>query len=708
MLYTGKTLSLQALSNGQVELVLDAQGAAVNALNSVMVTELREAVQLLAQASDVTGLLVSSAKSAFVVGADVTEFQGFFAHSDAELTQWLLDTQAVFSQLENLPFPTVAAVNGLALGGGFELALACDLRVLNAKGKVGLPEVTLGLCPGWGGTVRLSRLIGVDNALAWALTGKPTAAAKALEQGAVDRVAAEGQLRETALAVLQAALAGELDYQAKRQQKQASVTLTADALVALHTSQTAKLDKNYPAPAQIAGMICQHARLPFADALQVEAECFTRLARTDAASSLLGLFFNDQVLKKKTKAWRKQAAPVKQSAVLGAGIMGGGVAYQSALFGIPMVMKDINEAALNLGSTTIQKLLDRQVQKGAMSAEKEAAVLAAVKPTLDYSDFASVDLVVEAVVENPAIKQRVLAEVEGLVAADAVLTSNTSTISISSLAEGLARPAQFCGMHFFNPVPQMPLVEIIRGKLSSDATIARAVAYADAMGKSPIVVNDCPGFLVNRILFPYFNGFNRLLKDGVDFQRIDQVMEKFGWPMGPAYLADVVGLDTMVHADEVMQAGFPERMGHDGETVIGALRAADCLGQKNGKGFYEYGVDEQGKRFKRPTALAKILNAVNADSDVTDQDIIDRMMIPLCTEAVRCLDDGIVDTAAEVDMGLILGLGFPRFRGGALRYLDTVGLAAFADSVSAHAAHGGLYTLPAGVKARLASASSFY
>jgi 3-hydroxyacyl-CoA dehydrogenase/enoyl-CoA hydratase/3-hydroxybutyryl-CoA epimerase/enoyl-CoA isomerase len=228
------------------------------------------------------------------------------------------------------------------------------------------------------------------------------------------------------------------------------------------------------------------------------------------------------------------------------------------------------------------------------------------------------------------------------------------------------------------------------------------------MGKSPIVVNDCPGFLVNRILFPYFNGFNRLLKDGVDFQRIDQVMEKFGWPMGPAYLADVVGLDTMVHADEVMQAGFPERMGHDGETVIGALRAADCLGQKNGKGFYEYGVDEQGKRFKRPTALAKILNAVNADSDVTDQDIIDRMMIPLCTEAVRCLDDGIVDTAAEVDMGLILGLGFPRFRGGALRYLDTVGLAAFADSVSAHAAHGGLYTLPAGVKARLASASSFY
>lgn len=706
-MYTGKAICLKALDAGQVELVLDLPGS-VNALNTLMVTELHEAVQVLTSTTGITGLLVSSAKPAFVIGADVTEFQGFFAQSDAELTQWLLDTQAVFSQLENLPFPSVAAVNGLALGGGFELALACDLRVLNDKGRVGLPEVTLGLCPGWGGSVRLSRLIGVEAALAWVMSGKPTPAAKALEQGAVDRVAASDSLRETALALLQAAIAGEMDYQQKRQQKQASVATAAETLAALQASQTAKLDKNYPAPLHILGMVCQHASLPFVDALRVEAECFTALARTDAASSLLGLFFNDQVLKKKTKAWSKQAVPVKQSAVLGAGIMGGGVAYQSALFGIPMVMKDINEAALSLGSKTIQKLLDRQVQKGAMTAEKEAAVLAAVKPTLDYSDFASVDLVVEAVVENPAIKQRVLKEVEGLVAADAVLTSNTSTILISSLAEGLARPAQFCGMHFFNPVPQMPLVEIIRGKDSSDATLARAVAYADAMGKTPIVVNDCPGFLVNRILFPYFNGFNRLLKDGVDFQRIDRVMEAFGWPMGPAYLADVVGLDTMVHADDVMQAGFPERMGHDGETVIEALLAEGCLGQKNGKGFYEYGVDENGKRFKRPTALAQSLNAVNTDSSVTDQDIIDRMMIPLCTEAVRCLDDGIVDTAAEVDMGLILGLGFPRFRGGALRYLDTVGLSAFAQSVSSHAAQGGLYTLPAGITARLENAANFY
>lgn len=707
MLYTGKTLSLQALSNGQVELVLDAQGSSVNALNTQMVAELREAVQVLSSTTGITGLLVSSAKLAFVVGADVTEFQGFFAHSDAELTQWLLDTQAVFAQLESLPFPTVAAVNGLALGGGLELALACDFRVLNSKGKIGLPEVTLGLCPGWGGTVRLSRLIGVENALAWALTGKPTAAAKAVQQGAADRVADDAQLRDAALALLQEAIAGTQDYTAQRQRKQAAVA-NADGLAALQAAQAAKLDKNYPAPQRILALICQHATLSFADALQLEAECFTALARTDAASSLLGLFFNDQVLKKKTKAWVKQATPVKRGAVLGAGIMGGGIAYQSALNNTPIIMKDINQPALDIGTKTIRKLLERQVQKGAMTQERAEQVAAAVTPALDYQGFDTVDLVVEAVVENQGIKQRVLRELEGLVSADAVLTSNTSTISITTLAEGLVRPEQFCGMHFFNPVPQMPLVEIIRGKLSNDATIARAVAYADAMGKSPIVVNDCPGFLVNRVLFPYFNGFNRLLKDGVDFQRIDQVMEAFGWPMGPAYLADVVGLDTMVHADEVMQAGFPERMGHDGENVIEALLAAGSLGQKNGKGFYEYGVDENGKRFKRPTALAQSLNAVKPDSGISDQDIIDRMMIPLCTEAVRCLDDGIVDTAAEVDMGLIFGLGFPRFRGGALRYIDTLSLAVFAEKVATHAQHGGLYTLPQGIAARLAKGTTFY
>ena len=521
------------------------------------------------------------------------------------------------------------------------------------------------------------------------------------------------ELREVAIAMLNAAVAGDVDFAHNRERKQQplvdSVAARTELLDTLE-KYAKKLDSNYPAAGEILKAVCTHATLPMIDALAVEVEAFATLAQSDAAQSLVGLFMNDQLLKKKSKALCKQADAVEKSAVLGAGIMGGGVAYQSASTGTPILMKDIREEALDLGLKTASKLLDRKIDKGRTDAAGKAVVMDGITPTLDYNEFGSVDLVVEAVVENPAIKAAVLADVEGAVPETAVLASNTSTISIDTLAESVARPEQFCGMHFFNPVHLMPLVEVIRGSKTSDNTIARTVAYATAMGKTPIVVNDCPGFLVNRILFPYFNAFNRLLIDGVDFQRIDRVMETFGWPMGPAYLADVVGIDTLVHADHVMQQGFPERMGHDADVIAEALLAADCLGQKNGKGFYEYGVDENGRRFKEPAGQARELIAERAKQriDISDQEIIDRMMIPMCLESVRCLEDGIVETAAEVDMGLILGLSFPRFRGGALRYIDTIGLQAFADKAEENAENGPLYALTEGFKARLKDNRTFY
>lgn len=712
-MYNGQAVSLKSLESGLVELVFDLQGESVNKLNNQTLKELGEVVALLADAKDVKGLLITSAKPAFIVGADITEFQDNFALSAEELKAWINKTHATFNALESLPYPTVAAVNGMALGGGFELALSVDFRVLSSDARIGLPEVNLGICPGWGGTVRLSRLIGTEAALQWMMTGKPQKAATALEMGAVDGVADTAELREAAIAMLNAAVAGDVDFAHNRERKQQpQVDSLAARTELLDTCEkyAKKLDSNYPAAGEILNAVCTHATMPMADALAVEVEAFATLAQSDAAQSLVGLFMNDQLLKKKSKAWCMQADAVEKSAVLGAGIMGGGVAYQSASTGTPILMKDIREEALDLGLKTASKLLDRKIDKGRMDAAGKAVVMDAITPTLDYNEFGSVDLVVEAVVENPAIKAAVLADVEGTVAETAVLASNTSTISIDTLAESVARPEQFCGMHFFNPVHLMPLVEVIRGSKTSDQTVARTVAYATAMGKTPIVVNDCPGFLVNRILFPYFNAFNRLLIDGVDFQRIDRVMEAFGWPMGPAYLADVVGIDTLVHADHVMQEGFPKRMGHDAEVIAEALLAADCLGQKNGKGFYEYGVDENGRRFKEPAGIARELIATRAKQsiEISDQEIIDRMMIPMCLESVRCLEDGIVDTATEVDMGLILGLGFPRFRGGALRYIDTIGLQTFAEKAEANAENGPLYMLTDGFKARLRDNRTFY
>ena len=300
---------------------------------------------------------------------------------------------------------------------------------------------------------------------------------------------------------------------------------------------------------------------------------------------------------------------------------------------------------------------------------------------------------VEAVVEYPKMKQAVLAEVEDQVGEEAILASNTSTISISLLAQALKRPENFCGMHFFNPVHMMPLVEVIRGEKTSEKTIATTVAYAKKMGKNPIVVNDCPGFLVNRVLFPYFGGFAGLIGQGADFQRIDKLMEKFGWPMGPAYLMDVVGMDTAHHARDVMAEGFPDRMKESRKTAVDTLYEAKRLGQKNGKGFYVYETDKKGKPKKVADAetYALLKPVVYEQRDFTDDEIVQRMMIPLCLETVRCLEDGIVESAAEADMGLIYGIGFPPFRGGALRYIDSLGVAEFVALADQYAELGPLY-----------------
>ena len=713
-MYQGSAVRLQSLDGGLVELVLDLQGESVNKLNQLTQDEMQQAVTWLSShASEVKGLLISSAKFLFIAGADITEFSSLFNHSHAEIEKWAWKYHNTLCELEALPFPTVAAVNGVALGGGLETALSADYRVLAEDAKIGLPEVTLGICPGWGGSVRLTRLVGAETAVDWLLSGKPKPADVAKSLGLADAVVPSESVRDEALLFLQKVIADGDDYQAKRDFKhaaQADNEQWQQTCESIREQYGKKLSPNYPAPIAILSLATSHPVLSFRDALAAEAQCFATLALTDVAKSLTGLFMNDQVLKRKSKAAMKLAHRVDKSAVLGAGIMGGGIAYQSASTGTPIIMKDIREEALELGLNTAGGIMDKAIQRGRMDEAGKDKVLSNITPSLAYDGFEGVGYVVEAVVENPKVKAAVLSETESHISDTTVLASNTSTISITELANSLKKPERFCGMHFFNPVHQMPLVEVIRGEKTNEETIATTVAYANAMRKTPIIVNDCPGFLVNRVLFPYFNGFNRLLLDGVGIERIDQVMEGFGWPMGPAYLADVIGLDTMVHADQVLQAGYPQRMKHDGDVIIEVLLAQGALGQKNGTGFYEYGKDESGKRFKKVSLAAQaIINErVGSGMDITDEDIIARMMIPMCLESVRCLDEGIVESPAETDMGLILGLGFPRFRGGPLRYIDTLGLDVFAKQVRRFEGLGGLYQLPESYLQRLDAGQRFF
>ncbi|MFN3785935.1 MAG: fatty acid oxidation complex subunit alpha FadB, partial [Thiothrix sp.] len=641
----------------------------MNKLNQVTLAELNDLIAHLATRNDLQGILISSAKDVFIVGADVTEFPFMFSAAEAEIAEYIQTINVLFNQLEDLPVPSVVAINGTALGGGFELALAADYRVAATTATVGLPEVKLGIHPGWGGSVRLPRLIGVDNANEWICSGTEKTAQEALACGAVDAVVALAEVRTAALDLLHKAIAGDFDYRARRREKQQPVCLNSTELLmafaSAHAVITAQTGKHYPAPLAVLQTMQQSVTLERDAALALETRSFAKLAKHPVTTALIGIFLKEQYVKKLKKAYEAQATPVQRAAVLGAGIMGGGIAYQSAYRGIPVLLKDIRPTALHTGMQEAIKLLDGQLQRGKISAARMAEVISQITPTLNYGDFQQVDLVVEAVVENLALKQAVLVETEAAVCPDTVITSNTSTISITELAAALQRPENFCGMHFFNPVHKMPLVEVIRGKRSSEQTIARTVAYAKAIGKTAIVVNDCPGFLVNRILFPYLSGFMRLVHDGADFQQIDRVMEAFGWPMGPAYLLDVVGIDTAHHAAQVMAAGFPERMSYAYTTALDRLYAAQRFGQKNGKGFYQYAPDRQGKPLKRtdPDAVALVKSSI--PQDFSAQTIVERLMIPLCIEAARCLEDGIVASPAEADMALIYGIGFPPFLGGA-------------------------------------------
>ena len=699
MRFDGQSLRCSLLDGGIAELQFDLKGDSVNKFNKATLTELAQVVTLLKSEPGITGLLVTSGKDCFIVGADVTEFLEFFKSSEDELIGSISEVQKLFSAIEDFDFPTITAINGYALGGGLEFALCTSYRVMSSAAKIGLPETKLGIFPGWGGPMRLARVAGADNAIEWIAGGEQYGADVALKTGVVDAVVAPEKLRDAALDLLNQAIAGKRDWKARRMEKLSPLKLApTEAMMVFETSKgfvAAKAGPNYPSPLAAINAMQQGAGRSREDALKIEAQAFARMAKTPTAFNLVTIFLGDQYVGKVAKKMAKSAAKVESAAVLGAGIMGGGIAYQSASKGTPIIMKDIQEKAIALGLSEAEKLLVKRVERGKMTASGMAEVFNRIRPTLSFGDFGSVDIVVEAVVENEKVKKSVLAEVEGQVKDDAILASNTSTISITRLAEGLKRPENFCGMHFFNPVHKMPLVEIIRGAKSSERAIATTVSYALAMGKTPIVVNDCPGFLVNRVLFPYFAGFIKLVNEGVDFLRIDKVMEKFGWPMGPAYLLDVVGIDTGHHANAVMAAGFPDRMASTGKTAIEAMFEAQRFGQKNGKGFYAYVPDKKGvpKKTVDPDAQAilKPLVTVDNSASITDQDIVDRMMLPLIIECSRCLEDGIVATPVEVDIALVYGLGFPPFRGGPFRYADAVGLDALCRTAAKFTSLGKLY-----------------
>ncbi|MCP3428266.1 fatty acid oxidation complex subunit alpha FadB [Opacimonas viscosa] len=715
MMYEGTNISVNLDADGIAELCFSASGS-VNKFDRETLEQFDAATQAISANGAVKGVLVYSDKPAFIVGADITEFTDMFAMPEAEVLAWVKASTDIFDRFEDLHVPTIAAVTGFALGGGCEMALACDLRIADTTARLGLPEVKLGIMPGFGGTVRLPRIVGADNALTWMTTGVDRKAEKALHEGAVDAVVAPEHLITSAKTMLLSAITGKLDWQKRRAAKLAPLNLGQnEAIMGFNTAKGmvfAKAGKHYPAPHMMVNTVEAASGLGRSEAMALENKGFVQLTKTDAAKAQIGIFLADQMVKAKGKKQAKSATKdVSQNAVLGAGIMGGGIAYQGAVKGIPTIMKDIAAAALDLGLSTAAGILESGMKRGRVNAKKMASTLNNITPTLDYSAIQHADLVIEAVVENPKVKGIVLAETEQHVADDAIITSNTSTISIDLLADSLQKPERFCGMHFFNPVHKMPLVEIIRGAKTTEETIAAVVATTLRMGKTPIVVNDCPGFFVNRVLFPYFAGFSKLVLDGADFVTVDKIMEKeFGWPMGPAFLLDVVGIDTADHAAGVMADGFPERMQKVTNDPVTLMYQANRLGQKNGVGFYDHGKDKRGRPSKTPAPVAIDMIAQHAatKTEFSHEEVIARLMIPMANESIRCLEEGIIASPAEADMALLFGTGFPPFRGGIFRYIDTMGLANFVELADKYAHLGAIYQVTDGVREMAAAGKSYF
>lgn len=406
-----------------------------------------------------------------------------------------------------------------------------------------------------------------------------------------------------------------------------------------------------------------------------------------------------------------RALPIRQAAVLGAGIMGGGITITSAAHGVPVIMKDIAQAQLDLGSREARRQVDRLVQKEKLTPEQAEEVMASIAPTLEYHGFDQVDAVIEAVVENLGLKHKVLNELEEVLRKDAVIATNTSSLRIGDIGEHMKHPERFVGMHFFNPVPVMPLVEIIQGAKTADEAVSTAVTWALKMGKTPIVVQDCPGFLVNRILTAYTRAFLELVTEGVDFEHIDKSMEAFGWPMGPAYLQDVVGIDTGSHVSDVISAGYPDRMPHIENDAVRLMKSQDRLGQKNGKGFYDYPSDDSGRLQKHSSPEAhELIRAIqpNGRKEISVEDIQKRMMLAMIIEAVHCLEDKVVNSAEELDTALLMAVGFPRNKGGAIHYADSLGAKAILEECEQHRHLGSQYEPTATIRKLTETGGSFY
>ena len=690
---------------GIAHLVMDHAERRVNVLDVAALADLDRALDELAAMTGLEGVvLVSGKPGSFIAGADVQAI-GAITERD-QVLQLIHRAHAVFGKLAALGCPTVAAIDGVCLGGGTELALVCDSRVASEEPRtqIGLPETLLGIYPGFGGSQRLPRLVGLANALDLILTARSLDARRAERIGLVARATPAAWLIEGAHRRL-----AELARRPPARRRDTfrprgfvdwalNSTVVGQALVLskARAATRARAGGHYPAPIAAIDVIERTLHMPLEAGLEIEASRVSDLVVGPVCKNLVRIFELSEAAKKDVigsdPSFRPR--PLERLALVGAGVMGGGIAEIASRNGIQVRMRDLNPEALSRALQTVRSLIDERGRRRRMAPRERDAQMARISPTLELSGVGTAGFALEAVVEDMEVKRRVFAELEVRVREDCVLATNTSSLSVDELARGLARPERLCGFHFFNPVHRMPLVEVVRGERTSDQALVTAVALARRLGKTPVVVKDSPGFVVNRILMPYLREATWLLEEGYAIGDVDLAMRRFGMPMGPFEVVDEVGLDVAQKVAGVLSRAFPSRMTASPE--LDKMVAAKRLGRKNGIGFYRY---RGGKRETDP-AIRQILGLTRQRKAQTLDILSERLVLVMINEAARCLEEGVVPDAARIDLAMIFGAGFPPFRGGLLRHADTFGLARVEQRLTALRAEKGERFEPAALLSR--------
>lgn len=687
----GQAFKLSVDREGMANLIFDLPGEKVNKLSIPIMEELEHILDEAAKNPNIKIMTISSGKKdLFIAGADLHSFEPVF--KDPQKGKGIISIgHRVFNKLQNLPFPTVALIQGACLGGGMELALACTYRVVsdNPKTQLGLPEVTLGIIPGWGGTQRMPRLVGLLAGLPIVLGGKPVKAAQAVKIKLADAIFAEAFFDDGVKQFLKQVLTPEGAKKVLDKRKRHGLRpllLEDNALGRAFIYHQAKKDilkrtkGHYPAPLLALDLIKETYSLPLKEGLAKEEETFIRnLGSTFAiAPNLIHLFFVSEALKKETGvAEGIKPHPVQSAGVIGAGTMGSGIAWLFSNQNIPVRLKDVDWKALGKGFGAAAALYDKAVKDRKLKPSEASLKFHRITGTTDYTGFRHLDLVIEAAVENLELKQQLMKQLEEVVRPDTIIGSNTSSLRISEIAKGMKHPERLVGIHFFNPANKMPLVEVVASDQTSPETVATAVEMCRKLGKTPIVVQDCPGFLVNRVFLTGANEIMRLYQEGIDPQRLEKMMLDFGMPMSPFLLADEVGNDVGYKVSKSFEEAYGPRM--EIPKIVTLMYENKLFGKKTGKGFYVY----KGNKSTFNPEVEKLRKGLHEPhKPVSDSEMRDRAFLLMINEASRCLEEKVVANAAALDMAMIMGIGFPPFRGGLLRYADERGISDVVDNLN--------------------------